>query len=144
MAYWSVVLKPGLPSGYKISIQAGEDEHTQVLTSGLNYGNGAGNIQAGIQTMKLLDPAGKTIMSARSKRCVSSGCPQGIYNMNYLVTAFEDGTSDSTCQPIGTEVMPMNAIKELEIPSCGSDKDHWLCQICNASDISIFEKASVK
>ncbi|EQB48340.1 hypothetical protein CGLO_12428 [Colletotrichum gloeosporioides Cg-14] len=144
MAYWSVVLKPGLPSGYKISIQAGEEEHTQVLTSGLNYGNGAGNIQAGIQTMKLLDPSGKTIMSARSKRCVSSGCPQGIYNMNYLVTAFEDGTSDSTCQPIGTEVMPMNAVKELEIPSCGSDKDHWLCQICNASDISIFEKASVK
>ncbi|KAI8298124.1 hypothetical protein K4K61_012023 [Colletotrichum sp. SAR11_59] len=144
MAYWSVVLKPGLPSGYKISIQAGEEEHTQVFTSGLNYGNGAGNIQAGIQTMKLLDPAGKTIMSARFKRCVSSGCAQGIYNMNYLVTAFEDGTSDSTCQPIGTEVMPMNAVKELEIPSCGSVKDHCLCQICNASDISIFEKASVK
>ncbi|KAH0437113.1 hypothetical protein CcaCcLH18_03981 [Colletotrichum camelliae] len=137
MAYWSVVLKPGLPSGYKISIQAGEKEHTQVLTSGLNYGNGAGNIQAGIQTMKILDPSGKTIMSARSKRCVSSGCPQGIYNMNYLVTAFEDRTSESTCQPIGTEVMPMNAVKELEIPSCGSDKNHWLCQIYNASDISV-------
>ncbi|KAK2773607.1 glucan endo-alpha-glucosidase agn1 [Colletotrichum kahawae] len=144
MAYWSVVLKSGLPSGYKISTQAGEKEHMQVLTSGLNYGNGAGNIQAGIQTMKILDPSGKTIMSARSKRCVFSGCPQGIYNMNYLVTAFEDGTSESTCQPIGTEVMPMNAVKELEIPSCGSDKNHWLCQICNASDISIFEKASAK
>ncbi|KAF9877167.1 hypothetical protein CkaCkLH20_05433 [Colletotrichum karsti] len=140
-AYWSVVLKPGLANGYSVVVHAGQDDHTTVLHDGLNYGNGAGNIQPGQQWIELKDPSGKTIMTARSKRCVSSGCPQGIYNMNYLVSPFEDGTNDEACIPIGTEVMPITEDELMDVPKCEGDESDWKCITCAKEEVTIFQNA---
>ena len=52
--------------------------------AGLNYG-ATGNIQAGPQRMELLDSSGNVVLASSGGRCISDGCPDCIYNMNYQV-----------------------------------------------------------
>ncbi|KAL0766878.1 hypothetical protein CaCOL14_010449 [Colletotrichum acutatum] len=136
----SIVLKPGLEPGYTMVIHSGDEDNTMALSSGINYNNGAGNIKAGVQSMEIKDPSGRTIMTARSKYCVSSGCPQGIYNMNYLVSPFEDGTNDADCKSIGAQAMPITS--DLDAPVCGDDKNDWTCIICDTTKVTLLTPAS--
>ncbi|KAK1718177.1 uncharacterized protein BDZ83DRAFT_755501 [Colletotrichum acutatum] len=121
-------------------IHSGDEDNTMALSSGINYNNGAGNIKAGVQSMEIKDPSGRTIMTARSKYCVSSGCPQGIYNMNYLVSPFEDGTNDADCKSIGAQAMPITS--DLDAPVCGDDKNDWTCIICDTTKVTLLTPAS--
>ncbi|EXF85544.1 hypothetical protein CFIO01_09966 [Colletotrichum fioriniae PJ7] len=140
-AFYSIVLKPGLEPEYTVVIRSGDEVITMALSSGINYNNGAGSIKAGAQSMEIQDPSGKTIMTARSKYCVSSGCPQGIYNMSYLVSPFEDGKNDADCKSIGAEVMPITS--DLDAPVRGDDDD-WTCTICDTTKVTLLTPASKK
>ncbi|KAJ0308744.1 hypothetical protein COL516b_003292 [Colletotrichum fioriniae] len=139
--FYSIVLKPGLEPEYTAVIHSEDGHTTMALSSGINYNNGAGNIKASAQLMEIKDPSGKTIMTARSKYCVSSGCPQGIYNMNYLVSPFEDGKNDADCKSIGAEVMPITS--DPNAPVCGDDDD-WTCTVCDTTKVTLLTPASEK
>ena len=66
------------------------------MNPGLNFGLPTG-VQAGAQLLELLDSAGTVVMSATGGECVSSGCPAGMYNMNYQVAGLSTGSSGATC-----------------------------------------------
>ena len=61
------------------------------VNPGLNYGSPNG-VQAGEQTLELLDAGGDIIMSTNGGRCVEVNCPDGIYNMNYQVLTSGSGS----------------------------------------------------
>lgn len=83
---WAVVLASGA-SGYKIrTISNGAVLQTIGISAGLNYGASAG-VQAGAQSLELVDGSGNVVLSAGGAMDVSSGCPENIYNMNYQVAA---------------------------------------------------------
>ncbi|KAK4692441.1 hypothetical protein P7C71_g4764, partial [Lecanoromycetidae sp. Uapishka_2] len=81
---WAIVLPAG-SSGMQVRLTSnGNVLQTIGVNSGLNYGSPAG-VQAGDQMLELLDAGGHVIMTANNGSSVSSGCPDGIYNMNYQV-----------------------------------------------------------
>lgn len=59
------------------------------LKAGLNYAAAAG-LRAGIARLEVRDGAANLIKVAAGGRCVSSGCPDGIYNMNPQVVGLSD------------------------------------------------------
>ena len=61
---------------------------------GMNWGSPSG-VQAGVQVLELVDSGGNVVMSATGGKCVSSGCPDGIYNMNYQVVGLENGSGSA-------------------------------------------------
>lgn len=94
---WKVVL-PSDPQGMQIRlISNGVILETLTGTAGLNYG-ASGTVQAGPQRMELLNSSGNILLAAAGGRCVSSGCPDCVYNMNYQVIELTDDTGSSgTC-----------------------------------------------
>jgi len=65
--------------------------------AGLNYGD-IPKAQAGFQRMELLDASGSVLLAASGGRCISDGCPDCIYNMNYQVIELtEDNGFKGTC-----------------------------------------------
>ena len=93
---WAVVLPSGA-SGYQVRATSnGKVISTVKVNAGLNFGSPTG-VQAGSQLLELLDSTGKVVMSATGAECVSSGCPAGIYNMNYQVVGLSTGSSSASC-----------------------------------------------
>ncbi len=81
---WAVVLPAG-SSGMQVRATSnGVVLQTVGVYPGLNYGSPAG-VQAGVQTLQLLDAGKNVVMTSTTGMSVSSGCPDGIYNMNYQV-----------------------------------------------------------
>jgi glucan endo-1,3-alpha-glucosidase len=81
---WAVVVPAG-SIGMKVRLTSnGVVISTVGVVPGLNYGATAG-VKAGAQKLELLDANGKVVLSAVNGRPVSTGCPGGIYNMNYVV-----------------------------------------------------------
>lgn len=81
---WSVVLASSA-SGYQVRIISnGIVLQTVTVSPGLNSGK-AGGIKPGPQVMQLLDNTGRVALTAQGGKQVSSGCPDGIFNMNYQV-----------------------------------------------------------
>lgn len=68
-------------------------ENTQIgkwdLKAGLNYGAAAG-LRAGRTILEVRDGAANLIKVVAGGRCVSSDCPDGIYNMNPQVVGLSD------------------------------------------------------
>lgn len=86
---WALVL-PASAKGwsgvaYSDNIQIGKWD----LKAGLNYAAAAG-LRAGIARLEVRDGAGAVVRVAAGGRCVSSGCPEGIYNMNPQVVGLSD------------------------------------------------------
>ena len=93
---WAVVLPSGA-SGYKVRATSnGNVLNTVSVNPGLNFGSPTG-VQAGSQLLELLNSAGTVVMSATAGACVSSGCPAGMYNMNYYVAGLNSGSSKASC-----------------------------------------------
>jgi len=92
---WAVVL-PNDPRGMQIrTITNGRMDYIPGRP-GLNYGTVP--IEAGFQRLELLDQAGNVLLAASGGRCVSSGCPDCIYNMNYQVVGLvKDTGAIGTC-----------------------------------------------
>lgn len=92
---WAIVLSSG-SSGMQVRATSnGVVISTVKVNPGLNFGSPTG-VQAGAQTLELLDSTGKVVMTANGGLCVSSGCPDGMYNMNYQVVGLgEDGGTTS-------------------------------------------------
>lgn len=63
---------------------------TANVSPGLNWGSPSG-MQAGAQALEVLNAGGNVVASAGGGRCVSGGCPDGIYNMNVQVLGLVDG-----------------------------------------------------
>lgn len=81
---WALVL-PANSSGMHISgISNNVTLGTGDLVPGFNFG-AFGGVQAGSQVLNLIDSTGAVVMSAMNGTEVSTGCPDGIYNMNYQV-----------------------------------------------------------
>jgi len=81
---WAVVL-PAKSTGMRISgFSNNVTLNTTTLGPGFNFGAFNG-VQAGAQTLNLIDSTGAVVMSATNGMAVSTGCPDGIYNMNYQV-----------------------------------------------------------
>jgi len=86
---WAVVL-PNDPQGMQIrTITNGRMDYFQGK-QGLNYGTVS--VEAGDQRLELLDWAGNVLLVASGGRCVSSSCPDCIYNMNYQVVELKKDT----------------------------------------------------
>ena len=93
---WAVVLASG-SSGYQVRATSnGKVLSTVKVNPGLNFGSPTG-VQAGSQLLELLDSSGKVVMSATAGECVSTGCPAGMYNMNYQVVGLNTGSSSASC-----------------------------------------------
>ncbi|EHL00387.1 putative Glucan endo-1,3-alpha-glucosidase agn1 [Glarea lozoyensis 74030] len=85
---WSIVL-PKNANGYTVSFTSGSTQLASAnLVPGFNYG-ATSTIKAGAQKMVLKDGSGKTLLTAASTRDVSSGCPDGIYNLNPQVVGLK-------------------------------------------------------
>jgi glucan endo-1,3-alpha-glucosidase len=85
---WSVVV-PSTASGYTASFTSGSMDLGQVkLVGGFNFG-ATSSIKAGAQKMVVKDGSGKVLATASSRRDVSSGCPDGIYNLNPQVVGLK-------------------------------------------------------
>ena len=93
---WAVVLPFG-SSGMKVRATSnGVVISTVGVNPGLNFGSPTG-VQAGAQMLELLNAAGKVVMTATDGVCVSSGCPQALYNMNYQVVGLSNGGGSASC-----------------------------------------------
>ena len=93
---WAVVLPSG-SSGMKVRLTSnGAVISTVSVNAGLNYGSPTG-VQAGAQMLQLLNSAGTVVMTATGGECVSSGCPAGMYNMNYQVLGLSSGSGSASC-----------------------------------------------
>jgi len=89
---WAVVIPAG-SSGMQVrAISNGITLQTAAVSPGLNWGSPTG-VQAGAQVLQVLDKSGNIVMSATGGKCVSAGCPDGIYNMNYQVVGLASGAS---------------------------------------------------
>ncbi|KAE9373753.1 glycoside hydrolase family 71 protein [Stipitochalara longipes BDJ] len=102
-AFLSVVLNPGTASGpytvtvYSSTSSAATATATAKLVPGLNMGVSAATVGAGSQYLELKDAAGTVIMTASGGACVSSGCPNEIYNSNYQVVPLVTGKTIHAC-----------------------------------------------
>jgi len=91
---WAIVVGTGY-SGMKVrAISNGVVLQTANVYPGMNWGSPSG-VQAGVQRLELVDSTGKVVMSATGGKCVSSGCPDGIYNMNFQVVGLGNGNGFS-------------------------------------------------
>ena len=87
---WAVVLAAG-SSGMRISAISNSVVLQNVgVNPGLNFGSPHG-LQYGAQMLQLLDSSGNVVMSTGKGACVSSDCPNGIYNMNLQVVGLVEG-----------------------------------------------------
>jgi hypothetical protein len=80
---WAFILTPGISSegGYTIRIINNEVVlTTQDAVDGLNAGYTVGT-QPGNQRVELVDPSGLVVAAAIGAVCVSTACPDTIYNM---------------------------------------------------------------
>lgn len=85
---WAVVINPGVSTAnYILSIfNGGQVINVGGLKNGLNFGQVP--VVAGTPSMQLKN--GATVVSTASGgRSVSSGCPDGIFNMNYIVVGLK-------------------------------------------------------
>jgi glucan endo-1,3-alpha-glucosidase len=90
---WAVIIAPG-SSGMQVrTISNGVTLQTAAVSPGLNWGSPTG-VKAGVQTLEVLDASGKVVMSATQGKCVSAGCPDGVYNMNYQVLGLASGAGN--------------------------------------------------
>lgn len=95
---WAIVLPAGT-IGYSVRfISNGVEIGVYDLVDGLNYGEVLG-VQAGYQSMELLDASGSVVTGASGGRCVSAECPDCIYNMNPQVIALGDNPGDTGSCP---------------------------------------------
>ena len=93
---WAIVLPSG-SSGMTVRLTSnGAVISTVNVNPGLNFGSPTG-VQAGAQMLELLNPAGSVVMTATGGLCVSSGCPDGMYNMNYQVIGLSKGGGNANC-----------------------------------------------
>lgn len=89
---WAVIIPAG-SSGMQVrAISNGVTLQTANVFPGLNWGAPTG-LQAGVQLLEVLDGSGNVVMSAAGGKCVSAGCPDGIYNMNVQVLGLTSGAS---------------------------------------------------
>ena len=87
---WAIVLAAG-SSGMEVrAISNGVVLQTVGVNPGLNMGSPHG-LQYGAQMLQLLDSGGDVVMSTGQGACVSSDCPDGIYNMNLQVVGLVEG-----------------------------------------------------
>ena len=94
--HWAVVLPSG-SSGMKVRATSnGKVLSTVSVNPGLNFGS-ATTVQAGSQLLEVLNSAGSVVMSATGGECISSGCPQGFYNMNFQVAGLQTGSQSASC-----------------------------------------------
>lgn len=122
---WAVVMPLGTYY-YTMNIYSGGTLLKQgiALSAGLNYGEVPG-MKAGVQKMEMLDEGGNIFMTATGGRCVSSGCPDFIYNMNYQVIGLTLGTAEGACTSSDTDIYVPPAIWTESnptvqcIPPCG-------------------------
>ena len=85
---WAVVLPAG-SSGMQIRATSNGNELATVDGKpGLNMG-APGGVQAGEQRLEVLDAGGNVVLVATNGRCVSSGCPDGVYDFNYQVVGLQ-------------------------------------------------------
>lgn len=93
---WAVVVGEG-SDGWKARLVSGGEEIGSVdLVEGMNYGKVEG-LKAGAQRLEVVDGDGKVVRVAAGGRCVSDGCPDGIYNMNPQVVGLADDGNDGDC-----------------------------------------------
>lgn len=93
---WAVVVGDDA-EGWKANlISDGEQIGSVELVAGLNYGKVEG-VKVGFQRLEVVDADGNTVRVAAGGRCVSTGCPDCIYNMNPQVVGFSDNESDGEC-----------------------------------------------
>lgn len=93
---WAIVLPSG-SSGMKVRATSnGAVISTVDVNPGLNFGSPTG-VKAGAQMLELLNSAGTVVMTATGGLCISSGCPEGMYNMNYQVVGLNDGDGSASC-----------------------------------------------
>lgn len=97
---WAVVLPASSAAqGWKATAYS---DNTQIgrwdLKAELNYAAAAG-LRAGIARFEVRDRAANLIKVAAGGRFVSSGCPDGIYNMNPQVVGLSDANEglSSSC-----------------------------------------------
>lgn len=93
---WAIVLASGQEGMQVRAISNGVVLQTAAVSPGLNSGSRSG-VQAGNQLLELQDASGTVVWSATGGRCVSSGCPDGIYNMNYQVVGLAQGYEGASC-----------------------------------------------
>jgi len=94
---WAVVLSDDA-SGMKIRAWS-NGRIIQIVDAvpGLNYGAAHG-AKAGPQKLDLIDSSGNVYLTASGGRCISSDCPDCIYNMNPQVIALNShSTGEGTC-----------------------------------------------
>jgi hypothetical protein len=84
---YAIVLRDGFSGFYVQCTSGGVNIGTlRPLIPGLNYGFCQG-VNVGTQRIAVVTSTGTVISAANGIACVSSGCPQGMYNMNYQVVA---------------------------------------------------------
>lgn len=94
------VVVPSAGAGWKVQLFSdGSKVLDAKLNPGLNYGTIPGK-KAGWQRMHIVDGAGSIVRVAAGGRCVSSGCPDCIYNMNPQVVPLSENTEDNGSCPI--------------------------------------------
>lgn len=94
---WAVIIAAGSLGMQVRAISNGSTLQTAAVSPGLNWGSPTG-VQAGVQRLEVLDGSGNIVMSATGGECVSAGCPDGVYNMNYQVVGLaSDSSSGGSC-----------------------------------------------
>lgn len=102
---WAVIVS-SIGGPYSIrGYSGGEELQTFYLTPGYNFGTFSA-LQEGDQRMELLDPNGNVIMAAAGGRCVTSTCPDGIYNLNPVILELTADVSQKTCNEPITDIYP--------------------------------------
>ncbi|KAL6716890.1 hypothetical protein ACLMJK_004802 [Lecanora helva] len=91
---WAIVLASGQTGMKARAISNGKVLQEAGLYPGLNYGSPPG-VQAGAQMLEVVDSSGKVVFSVTGGKCISTGCPDGIYNMNYQVVGLASGSGNA-------------------------------------------------
>lgn len=89
---WALVLPSSAAQGWSAVAYS---DNTQIgqwdLKAGLNYAAATG-LRAGLARLEVRDWSGNVVKVAAGGRCVSSGCPEGIYDMNPQVVGLSDAS----------------------------------------------------
>ncbi|OJD39955.1 glucan endo-alpha-glucosidase agn1 [Diplodia corticola] len=93
---WAVIVGDDADGWSANLISDGEQIASVGLVAGLNYGKAEG-LKAGFQRLEVVDGDGNAVRVAAGGRCVSTGCPDCIYNMNPQVVGFSDNEDDGEC-----------------------------------------------
>ncbi|OJD32584.1 glycoside hydrolase family 71 protein, partial [Diplodia corticola] len=102
---WAVIVS-SIGGPYSIrGFSGGQELQTFYLTAGYNFGTFS-SLQEGDQRMELLDASGNVVMVASGGRCVTSTCPDGIYNLNPQILELTMDTSEKTCSEPITDMYP--------------------------------------